>query len=173
MGDNGRVPWVTKAGMDRSGRAILAWLAATTEAHDEPHDLVDEFVPFLKTSVEYTPEFPTLTDEYVRHEQSYEALQVPEESEPGRALAFVLVGLAGIVALCAIYPFLVLWLLFVVSGGDALDLWPITLGVASTLSLVLALLADRWIPGRVALVLIALVPLAVKPVASAIVGGAG
>jgi hypothetical protein len=51
-------------------------------------------------------------------------------------------------------------------------LWLVEVGIATTLSLVLAFLADRWIPGRVALLLIACAPLAVIPLVSAIADGA-
>jgi len=62
----------------------------------------------------------------------------------------------------------VLWILSVASGGNALIWSPITVEVATTLSVVLALIADRWIPGRAALLLIAFVPFAIWAVVSAI-----
>jgi hypothetical protein len=184
MGDGGRVPLVTKAGMDRSGRAMIGWIGGWVGARTRTppeRSVRDELAAAVLTALDARnafdaltadrrPEFPTITDEDVSDQGSYDAQNRPEASQPA-PLAFVLVGLAGLVGLCAIYPVVVLWILSVASGGNALIWSPITVGVATTLSVVLALLADRLIPGRVAVLLIAFVPLAVWAVVSASAGG--
>jgi len=149
--------------MARSGHSISAWVSASAR--------VDDYFDLDLLAGDRTPEFPTVADECVYDEPSHEALQVPKQSEASlSAFPCVVLGLAGLLAPCTIYPF-VSWFVFVVGGGNSVDFWPIVIGVSATLSLVLAFLADRRVPGRVALLLIAVAPLAVAVVVPAILGG--
>ena len=184
MGDGLRSPWVTTAGLDRSGRAIVDWIAGWVTARTEPRprssvlDLLglathtDPQGLFNELSTDRSPEFPTVSDDYVEEERPHEAPDAAAEFGAAGRLAFTLVGLAGLVGICAVYPAIVLWLLSL-AGGGAPTFSPVTVGVAAILSVVVALLADRVLPGRAALVLIASMPLVIGPLVAAVIPAAG
>ena len=164
MRDDGRVPSLTYAGMARAGRAIASWVMAEQRAR---------YLPFSENwGRPRLPEFPTVSDQTVIDMSSDESLRAPEEPDDGRfALAFVLLGLAGVLALCATYALFVLWLLVLAGVGISSDLLPITITIAAPVSLVLALMGNRWIPERFALLLIVVTPIAVSLVVRATLGG--
>jgi len=167
--------------MDRSGRAIIGWIVDWVVARTRPLperttgetltaavvSALDARNEFENLTADRPPEFPTVTDGDFSEQRTYEAHRIADASKRGAALGFVLVGLIGLVGLTAIYPAIVLWILSVASRGDSLTLLPVTVAIATILSLVLAVLADRLIPGRAALLLIACVPLVVGLIASA------
>jgi hypothetical protein len=137
LGDELRSPWVTEAGLDRSGHAIVDWIAGWVRSR--PHEA---------------------------------ARAAAAGSEAARTLAFTLVGLAGLVGVCAAYPAVVLWILSL-AGDGALTFSPVTVGVAAILSLVVALMADCVLAGRVTLVLIAVMPLVIGPLVAVIAAADG
>jgi hypothetical protein len=66
----------------------------------------------------------------------------------------------------------VLWILSL-AGDGALTFSPVTVGVAAILSLVVALMADCVLAGRVTLVLIAVMPLVIGPLVAVIAAADG
>jgi hypothetical protein len=185
LGDELRSPWVTEAGLDRSGHAIVDWIAGWVRSRTEPPprssllDLIGSVTDtdpqglFTELSADRTPEFPTVSDDYVEEARPHEAARAAAAgSEAARTLAFTLVGLAGLVGVCAAYPAIVLWILSL-AGDGALTFAPVTVGVAAILSLVVALMADCVLAGRVTLVLIAVMPLVIGPLVAVIAAADG
>jgi len=185
MSDRERVPWVTRTSLHRSGRAIVASITAWVDRRTGPPAGDSDLDPRIATALsvmgarnafedlaaDRSPQFPTVTDEDFSDQRTYEPTDIPERSDADEVLGFVLVGLAGLVALCAIYPALILWIISLARGWDALTLSPMTVGIVTVVSFVLALLADRLIAGRLALASIACLPFVAGLAAPAVAGG--
>src|SRR5829696_6358997 len=130
MSDRERVPWVTRTSLHRSGRAIVASITAWVDRRTGPPAGDSDLDPRIATALsvmgarnafedlaaDRSPQFPTVTDEDFSDQRTYEPTDIPERSDADEVLGFVLVGLAGLVALCAIYPALILWIISLARG---------------------------------------------------------
>lgn len=156
------------------GGDVLAFLKARFPYWDPFH--VNPFRFLEGMTRDRMTEFPTVDDDSLGMSESSTALLVSwDDSGPEPAGPFLmLLGLAGLLIACAFYPIVAAWVLFgILGGGKAPGLWAPTVGVAAGISLLLALLANRVIPGRVAVILIVVMPLLVKLVIAQIVGISG
>jgi hypothetical protein len=154
-------PWINNAGLARLGREIYGWFRPE-KAPDNPMVDLLEAVGFnvARLTADRQSEFPTLDDERTS-EDAYLEAQAPEVTSTSKP--YVLLGLFGLVGLCALYPIVAEWVLFGLLGaGTSRDLLPLAVGICVAIATLVVLVANRWIPGRIAMVLIVLAPFAVK-----------
>jgi hypothetical protein len=158
-------PWVNRAGLARIGREIHSWFKPERAPDNPVVDLL-ETVGFnvARLTAERQPQFPTLDDEPTSGDEWLEAQAGADEVEAiPTSKGYMLLGLLGLVGLCAVYPIVAEWVLVGLLGaGTSRDLLPITVGICLAIVTMVVLLANRWIPGRIATVLIVLTPFAVK-----------